>query len=446
MKKFLFTLLTLLAAANSWGQVETFENFDQIINKEFTMYDLQITLSEGNVLFRAVNGKLKTIPRKETSKWGESIVLKCSDAVSYKGSKYLRCTNEKKGTLYLKCDTKYSYIQRIRNNTVWYEYLEKLKNVYAYKYKESDEKLETKKYIPITWTKAVVPTTSFNDAVWFFYDIPSTNEHWKITYKAISENAHKFNIRTKDEFLKDKEAQEIEDSKRDSSFTLVVSCFKEHVYTDFTIDPDDSIYVYQANQETINGWYKTRDITLPIKDVYVCSYDKENITYLQRRKEDGASIRSEIAKKAAKEYLIRDMGRLIEDASIYLNELKRASSKQLFLKSAEYAYGDYSERGLKFRIFNCWNKTIKYVEFSATAYNDVGDIQRDWIGKSVANAKGIGPIDPLEEGSWLFDDMFYDKRGVISSIKPTRIKIIFTDGTSLSFNGYATIHKHRTDF
>ena len=38
--------------------------------------------------------------------------------------------------------------------------------------------------------------------------------------------------------------------------------------------------------------------------------------------------------------------------------------------------------GMDYTIFNCFNKTIKYVVITLVCYNNVGDIRRDYLGCS----------------------------------------------------------------
>jgi len=122
---------------------------------------------------------------------------------------------------------------------------------------------------------------------------------------------------------------------------------------------------------------------------------------------------------------------------------KEISTKQLFYRDYDYVHSDYGELGMKFEIHNCWRKTIKYVEFTTTAYNAVGDVQKDRVGKSVVNVRGIGPLEPGESASWSFEDMYYDRNNIIDWVKLTKITFIFMDGTTKTFSGANNIYKHR---
>lgn len=77
------------------------------------------------------------------------------------------------------------------------------------------------------------------------------------------------------------------------------------------------------------------------------------------------------------------------------------------------------------------------------AYNAVGDVQRDDIGRSSVKVKGIGPIAPDESGTYDWDELFWDDNDIIERVVPTKITITFMDGTIKSFSGKSNIDKHR---
>lgn len=149
------------------------------------------------------------------------------------------------------------------------------------------------------------------------------------------------------------------------------------------------------------------------------------------------SIRTETFMATARKFL-----KAIDD------EKARRKKLQIFITGIGYSYEDnsYSSRfGMFFNVYNCFSKSIKYIELTMTNYNAVGDVQRDDIGRSTAKVTGIGPIEPGEGGRYDFDDVFWDDRDVIRKTKLTNVKILFTDGTSKSFSGAANIEKHFTD-
>ena len=67
--------------------------------------------------------------------------------------------------------------------------------------------------------------------------------------------------------------------------------------------------------------------------------------------------------------------------------LRVYKQKQIFIWNQKYAYGDYGQFGLEWMFYNCFNKVIKYIEITIKPYNQVGDIQRDDIGRKEAKAR-----------------------------------------------------------
>ena len=67
---------------------------------------------------------------------------------------------------------------------------------------------------------------------------------------------------------------------------------------------------------------------------------------------------------------------------------------------------------MRFDIYNCFSKTIKYVELTMTNYNAVGDVQRDDMGRSSRTVRGIGPIEP-EDGEDIHGTIFSGMIGML---------------------------------
>ena len=131
----------------------------------------------------------------------------------------------------------------------------------------------------------------------------------------------------------------------------------------------------------------------------------------------------------------------------YNKEVSFKKKNQIFITGIGYVYdsNEYSHRfGMRFDVYNCFSKTIKYVEFTLTNYNAVGDMQRDDMGRASRTVRGIGPIDPDEDARYSWDDIFWDDRDVIDRTKLTNVKFIFKDGTTRVFSGHKNILKHMT--
>lgn len=226
---------------------------------------------------------------------------------------------------------------------------------------------------------------------------------------------------------------------------LAVECIAEHSYGDSKVNEGDTIFVYHVNAADVWGWYLYDKVYIPVRKIV--PLDTEQYAFLKYRGLNNVVYRDSIAKSKAALYAQRYLARLeIKKKELEAKLLKiekEVSAKQLFFRDYDYVHGDYGELGMKFEIHNCWKKTIKYVEFTTTAYNAVGDVQKDRVGKSVVNVRGIGPLESGESASWSFEDMYYDRNNIIDWVKLTKITFIFMDGTTKTFSGANNINKHR---
>ena len=77
-------------------------------------------------------------------------------------------------------------------------------------------------------------------------------------------------------------------------------------------------------------------------------------------------------------------------------------------------------------------KIIKYIYFTATPYNAVGDIQKCSIrGSSVSRVQVTGPIESGGVSTSVWEATWYNN--TIRCIKLTKVKIIYTDGTQYTY-------------
>ncbi len=124
--------------------------------------------------------------------------------------------------------------------------------------------------------------------------------------------------------------------------------------------------------------------------------------------------------------------------------IKKLKSRQIFIFDEEYAYHSYGGQfGKRIEFYNCFPKTIKYINIVFSSYNAVYDPQRDDLGRNSSKCKCIGPIEPGNFGTYEFDDLFWDNRDVISYVFPTSITFEFMDGTKKTFTGRKQIDAHR---
>lgn len=80
---------------------------------------------------------------------------------------------------------------------------------------------------------------------------------------------------------------------------------------------------------------------------------------------------------------------------------------------------------------NTSNQTIKYISFTFSFKNPVGDTCYDTIrGGSLLTVEGIGPVEPNERGTWNFDSSFYNKGAETIILK--KIVIRYMNGRSVT--------------
>lgn len=174
--------------------------------------------------------------------------------------------------------------------------------------------------------------------------------------------------------------------------------------------------------------------------------DEGRYQFLLRRGNKGLAIRKKIAfqqdsiMQLGVAHCLDSLRNLSQRAkNKFYNELNR---RQIFILKDLYSYSEY-RFGKKFKFYNCFNKRIKYINITLTAYNGVGDIQHDDIGRSSAKLRGIGPIEKGDIASYDWDDLFWDDNDIINKVLITNITFTFFDGTTKSYSGKANIDKHR---
>lgn len=119
---------------------------------------------------------------------------------------------------------------------------------------------------------------------------------------------------------------------------------------------------------------------------------------------------------------IESMNSLSEELN--LDELKKAAPNGFI-----YKWGWNNEYGfISFHagFCNMNTKTLKYIEFFFSIYNDVGD-------KRVSGSfKGTGPVEYLSNGEWKWDTSRYYAAGDASHMQLTKIVITYMNGSTLT--------------
>lgn len=114
--------------------------------------------------------------------------------------------------------------------------------------------------------------------------------------------------------------------------------------------------------------------------------------------------------------------------------LAAAKSKGLVILNWEY-YDESkytSGTSVKIRIYNPTSKTIKYVWFTFAGYNAVGDRVIDSRRGATIVRKGIGPLKPGEEGSYVYEYVWFSD--LVETAKIISAKVQYMDGTIKQIN------------
>ena len=181
--------------------------------------------------------------------------------------------------------------------------------------------------------------------------------------------------------------------------------------------------------------------------------DSKDDEFLQRRGDDGLTVREKTAHEYDSLAQIWRKERLLKQAEEKLLEEERqrksfdsilaaCKSKQIFIFDQEYVFAEYGGRfGLKWTFYNCFNKEIKYIKITVKPYNKVGDIQRDDIGRKEALARCIGPLEKGEFGTYSFEKLFWDDNDIIDHVNISNIVITFKDNSTKVFSEWNNIKK-----
>ena len=159
---------------------------------------------------------------------------------------------------------------------------------------------------------------------------------------------------------------------------------------------------------------------------------EDECSYLMRRGQQGYYDR-----------LIKALAHTLAEALIAELEMSaNYDKKQIFYLGNEIYDSGYGWDGVKIKFYNCYKKTIKYINCTLTAYNYFGDVQAGYSGRTTSDIRCIGPIEHGDGGAFSFDDIMNNKNGIIKSYRPTKITITFVDNTTITFNGWSKIKPH----
>lgn len=480
MKNLIYLFFLFFYSSSLFAQEDRFSDINHTKGKDIYVIDN----SALNVAFAIVDGKVKPIQKVKNmivSMAGKVYSVE-KDEYFYKKNSYivLKGSNE---TLLLKPEDAPLYLSSFVSKTYWQEKYDLYRNDYIYldfkKYPQVHSKNATIEYDDLTRIEWRGMDVSDNGATFYMCEFngiyPLNN--FKVT-SSVFENSKGIYFVKKDDIqpyiekynarlAKEKRDKEIADSITNCKLRLAKALDEAKYNVDgreinvkigdtlavFSYDASENEYV--ARFRYANLLFKTEDIefldtkTTTTDGKY--SWDKKTVKtsadaeYLKAKGAEGKEQRFLIAADYDDVQTSIWIERLKAAIDDYNKEVAYKKRNQIFITGIGYVFdsNEYSHSyGLRFDVYNCFSKTIKYVEFTLTNYNGVGDVQRDDMGRSTRTVRGIGPIEPEDGGRYSWDDIFWDERGIIKDSKLTSVKFIFKDGTTRVFSGNANIRKH----
>ena len=454
MKRIILIILVSLSSLYIYGQNDKFSTYAEMVGKEVTFYDAaQQIKALGKFLF-VKNEKGKLVAVKDVTPFQSIQNGECfhvNQMVTIKDKQYLECSSANE-TIYFLVSEKYPILPNFRSATVWEEVLRSLREECPYlklqdKQKYAQNDIVLGKFVKVAWNKFEFPKTIGSD-VFFSYNHGRYTS--RIPYASIrrSDFASEAEVQKEKNRQDEEERRRVEQERRDSidDYIPIIARSKYHdsdwneMIDSLGMD-NHHVYAIIDNKAYAYHWIeKTVSLDSLVFD------DEGRYQFLLRRGNKGLAIRKKIAfqqdsimqlRVAHCIDSLRNLSRIAENN--FYNELNR---RQIFILKELYSYSDY-KFGKKFTFYNCFNKRIKYINITLTAYNGVGDIQRDDIGRSSAKLRGIGPIEKGDIASYDWDDLFWDDNDIINKVLITNITFTFFDGTTKSYSGKANIDKHR---
>lgn len=454
MKRIILIILVSLSSLYIYGQNDKFSTYAEMVGKEVTFYDAaQQIKALGKFLF-VKNEKGKLVAVKDVTPFQSiqnGVCFHVNQIVTIKDKQYLECSSANE-TIYFLVSEKYPILPNFRSATVWEEVLHSLREECPYlklqdKQKYAQNDIVLGKFVKVAWNKFEFPKTIGSD-VFFSYNHGRYTS--RIPYASIrrSDFASERDIQEEKERQDEEERRRVEQEKKDSidDYIPIIARSKYHdsdwneMIDSLGMD-NHHVYAIIDNKAYAYHWIeKTVSLDSLVFD------DEGRYQFLLRRGNKGLAIRKKIAFQQDSIMQLgvahcldslRSLSRIAEN-NFYI-ELNR---RQIFILKDLYSYSEY-RFGKKFKFYNCFNKRIKYINITLTAYNGVGDIQRDDIGRSSAKLRGIGPIEKGDIASYDWDELFWDDNDIIDEVVITNITFTFFDGTTKSYSGKANIDKHR---
>ena len=491
MKNLILLLFYFLCTSSLYAQEDRFSDINQIRGKDIYVTDnsalgVAYTLVEGKV--KPIN-KIKnfavTMAGKYYSVENDIYTFKKNTYVVLKGKVETLLLKEEDSPLYLSSFVSKSYWQEkydlYRKDYVYLNF-KKYNQKHSENYDQKHSENATIEYDDLTHIEWLRMEVSPNGAFYYMCEYNGVNplETFSVTSKFFEENKDIIFIKKDDiqpfvekynkRLAKEKHQKEIADSIANTKIRLAIALDEANYMADnreIKVHKGDTlaIFSYKSSEDKYvarfryaNLLFKSGDIKfLDTKETTTkgkYSWETKTIKtsadadFLRAKGDEGKELRFDVAADYDDVQTRIYLDKLKSAIDKYDKEVAYKKKNQIFIEGIGYVYdsNEYSHRfGMRFDIYNCFSKTIKYVELTMTNYNAVGDVQRDDMGRSSRTVRGIGPIEPEDGGRYSWDDIFWDDRDVIDKTRLTNVKFIFKDGTTKVFSGYANIKKHMSD-
>lgn len=443
-----------------------FSSIEEMLGKEFRIYPLSTpSVSISDILFyKTSKGKFKSL--KNTNFNYASLYdkdFKAVQIVIVKKKRYLEFTNSRLSSLYFLIDKNKDFSSCLRSVTYWKEKLDHYSEKCAYldinnflfegPSKEFSCISGNDKYVSVHWIEFKMPEAKDrNGEVLFRYSVCGVEKEISNQFLEEKESVSFIDQKQFDTYLiqyrKQLAAQEYKDSLED--YTLIEATLSgDFTYMDSenketTIDFGTTLPIYKIEKDEAYTIFLRNEVSVPLSALVF--QDSLKKSFLEKRGDKGLEVRKQLVSQkdlVYTEYVIDQLDQEISKIEKQISaRLKDFNRKEIFLLLQKYSYSD-SRFGLKFRFYNCFKKAIKYIHITIRPYNQVYDIQRDYIGRTVANVRCIGPLFSGEQADFDFDELFWDENDVIRYLYVTNIKFIFMDNTTRVFSGKKVIDAHR---
>ena len=470
MKHFLCGFMALLLCAISFGQ-DKLGSYNEMVGQEVIIFGAKACFDDCGPYAYSFDGKRYKIIRDGLEYESfDSIPVKAESIVEWKKKTFLHISTTLKN-FYLLLDDKIDFLSRTRSITYWRDQFNKYTSEYPFIRASSPllagdayGKPTVGEFLPISWNSLQLPKR-VSESVGF--DCSVNHKQVRLSGSDVLQNLS--SLVTTREYLEQKrleDAQRREKERLDSIADCTRICKAELLHL-FEVEnalkkagseleyasSKDTLFLYAYRHTTNNLGYRQvnkytgsvlgYDIELPESSLsFLDSSDKE---FLKERGENGVELRKltahtedlnqmeEFAEKKAKE--TKELLAKLEA----LDKFNR--QKKIFLQKKDYSFSDY-QFGLEMTFYNCFNKDIKYIDITIKAYNQVGDLQKDYFGKAVKNVQCIGPLVKGNEGVWDFDKLFWDEYDIIDKLEITDVKFTFMDNSTLKYSGMDKIKQH----